>query len=380
VSPARGRFGWSARKSTDIRRRAQGGTGKSAVGPPAPADLAAPLSRPRGADWAAMDTCGVIVNCVAYEDGRRCADELALEQAGEAARGDGAFVWLGVLEPSAEEFAAIAREFDLHELAVEDAVKAHQRPKVELYGETLFVVVKTARYVDSEEVIEIGELMLFVHPRFIVTVRHGEGELSGVRARIEQRPELLRQGSGMALYAILDHVVDGYEVAAQGVDVDIQEVERQVFSEDGDNPVERIYKLEREVLDFYGAVAPLAAAVDEIVRSQFEVVPDELREYFRDVQDHLRRVSGQIAGFRDLLGSALHANLTQVSVRQNEDMRRISAWVAILAVPTMVAGIYGMNFEHMPELRWRFGYPAVLLLILLACLLLHRRFKRAGWL
>jgi magnesium transporter len=322
----------------------------------------------------------MIVKCSAYEEGLRCGDDLALDAAGAAAKGDGAFVWLGVLKPSAEEFESIAREFDLHELAVEDAIKAHQRPKVELYGDTLFVVVKTARYVDSEEVIEVGELMLFVNPRFIITVRHGEGDLSAVRERIERRPDQLRNGPGMALYAILDHVVDGYEVAAQGVDVDIQEVERQVFSDDGTNPAERIYKLEREVLDFHAAVAPLSDAVDEIARGHFAVVPDDLREYFRDVHDHLRRASGRIAGFRELLGSALHANLTQVSVRQNEDMRKISAWVAILAVPTMIAGIYGMNFDDMPELHWRFGYPFVLVLILVICLLLYRRFKRVGWL
>jgi magnesium transporter len=322
----------------------------------------------------------MIVDCAAYEQGCRRDGELRLEEAGETARKDGAFVWLGLLEPTSKEFESIAREFDLHELAVEDAIKAHQRPKVELYGDTLFVVVKTARYVDSEEVIEVGELMLFVNPGFIITVRHGEGELGPVRERIERRPELLKHGPGMALYAILDQVVDGYEVAAQGVEVDIQEVERQVFSEDRSNPVERIYKLEREVLDFHGAVAPLSPAVEEIVRGNFEVVPEELFEYLRDVLDHLRRVNGQIAGFRDLLGSALHANLTQVSVQQNEDMRKISAWVAIIAVPTMVAGIYGMNFKHMPELGWRFGYPAVLLLIALICAVLYRRFKRAGWL
>jgi magnesium transporter len=322
----------------------------------------------------------VIVKCSAYEEGLRCGDDLALEEVGEAAGGDGKFVWLGVLEPSAAEFAEIARRFDLHELAVEDAVNAHQRPKLELYGDTLFVVVKTAHYVDPEEVIEIGELMIFVNPRFIVTVRHGPGELSAVRERIEHRPDQLRHGPGMVLYAILDHVVDGYEVAAQGVDVDIQEVERQVFSDDVDNPAERIYKLEREVLDFNSAVAPLADAVDEIARGHYAVVPDELHEYFRDVHDHLRRAGGRIAAFRELLGSALHANLTQVSVRQNEDMRKISAWVAILAVPTMIAGIYGMNFSDMPELRWRFGYPSVLLLIAVVCLLLYRRFKRSGWL
>jgi magnesium transporter len=322
----------------------------------------------------------MIVNCAVYEKGHRRNGDLRLEQAGKAAQGEDSFVWLGVHEPSAEEFETIAREFDLHELAVEDAINAHQRPKVELYDGTLLVVVKTARYVDSDEVIEVGELLLFVNPRFIVTVRHGEGELSAVRERIESRPDLLRHGVGMVLYSILDHVVDGYEDAAEGIDVDIQQVERQVFSEDGTNPVERIYKLEREVLDFNTAVAPISVAVDEIARGHFEVVPDELHEYFRDVHDHLRRVSGRISDFRDLLGSALHANLTQVSVRQNEDMRKISAWVAIAAVPTMIAGVYGMNFDHMPELHWRYGYFTVIALTAAVCFALYRRFKRVGWL
>jgi magnesium transporter len=322
----------------------------------------------------------MIANCAVYEQGQRRPGKLPLQQAGEAARADDAFVWLGVVEPSEEEFAEIATQFDLHELAVEDAVKAHQRPKVELYGDTLLVVVKTARYVDPEEVIEVGELLLFVNPAFIVTVRHGEGDLSAVRERVDSRPDLLAHGVGMVLYSILDHVVDGYEDAAQGVDVDIQEVEREVFSPERANPAERIYKLEREVLDFQRAVAPLSVEVEQIFRGHYEVVPEPLHEYFRDVHDHLRRVSGQITGFRQLLDSALDANLTQVSVQQNEDMRKISAWVAILAVPTMVAGIYGMNFNHMPELRWEFGYPSVLAFILIACSALFWRFKRIGWL
>ena len=322
----------------------------------------------------------MIVTCAVYEDGRRRDGDLALADAGDAAREKDAFVWLSLREPSRQELESIAREFDLHELAVEDAIKAHQRPKVEVYGDTLFVVVKTAHYVDSEEVIEIGELMLFVNPDFIITVRHGEWEVAGVRERIEKRPDLMRRGPGIGLYAILDHVVDGYEEAADGVDVDIQEVERQVFSDVRINPVERIYKLEREVLDFQTSVAPLEAAVEEILAGEFAAVPTDLREYFRDVHDHLRRVARRIATFRDLLGSALNANLTQASVRQNEDMRKISAWVAIIAVPTAVAGIYGMNFEDMPELEWRFGYPAVLLFILVICIVLYRRFKRAGWL
>jgi magnesium transporter len=323
----------------------------------------------------------VIVDCAVYEEGRRRAGDLPLEQAGQACRRDGAFVWLGVVEPEAEEFDAIAREFDLHELAVEDAVKAHQRPKVEVYGDTLFVVLKTARYVDSEEVVEIGEVLVFVHPSFLVTVRHGETDaLADARHRMERRPDLLQQGPGSALYAIVDSVVDDYEEVADGVDFDIQEVEAEVFSTERGNRAARIFRLEREVLDFQRAVRPLAPAVDRLARGHFEVIPDQLHEYFRDVHDHLLRVTGRIETFRDLLGSALQANLVQVSVRQNEDMRKISAWVAILAVPTSVAGIYGMNFEHMPELTWRFGYPAVLVLIACVCSYLYFRFKRAGWL
>jgi magnesium transporter len=322
----------------------------------------------------------MIVDCAVYEHGRRRAGKLTLDQAGDASHGEGAFVWLGVAEPSAEEFETIAHEFDLHELAVEDAVKAHQRPKVERFGDTLLIVVKTVDHPDSGQGIEVGELLIFVNASFIVTVRHGTGELSSVRERVERRPDLLTNGSGMVLYAILDHVVDGYGDVAETIDAEIQAVEREVFSAERTNPAEQIYKLEREVLDLYRAVAPLLEAVEEIIEGRFEAIPAELYEYFRDVHDHLQRVAGRIAAFRELLDSALQANLTQVSVRQNDDMRTISAWVAIAAVPTMIAGIYGMNFDHMPELHWRYGYFTVLLFIALVCLALHRRFKRVGWL
>jgi magnesium transporter len=321
----------------------------------------------------------VIVDCAAYEGGKRRQGTLSMERAGEAASEDGTFVWLGVVEPSEEEFQAVAAEFGLHELAVEDAVRAHQRPKVESYGDTIHVVVKTARYVDPEEVIELGEISVFAAPDFVITVRHGEDDLVPVRSRLEQRPDLLEKGPGAILYAILDHVVDRYIDAAQGFDDDVREVELQVFGE-GQNPTERIYKLEREVLEFQAATAPLAEALEELCRKDFAVIPEALHEYFRDVEDHLRRVSTRIENFRELLDSALEANLTQVSMRQNEDMRKISAWVAIAVVPTMIAGIYGMNFRHMPELEWTFGYPAVLTLIVTVCLYLYWRFKRSGWL
>ena len=293
----------------------------------------------------------------------------------------GAFVWLGVVEPTAEEFESIAREFGLHELAVEDAVKAHQRPKVELYGETLFVVVKTARYVDSEEVIEIGELMLFVNPGFIVTVRHGEGELSrGPGRGSSGAPTCSRTARAWSSTRSSTTSSTATKPRPRGSTSTSRRSSARSSPRTATTRPSGSTSWSARCSTSRRRWRRSPRSVDEIARGHFEVVPDDLREYFRDVHDHLRRVAGRIAGFRELLGSALHANLTQVSVRQNEDMRKISAWVAILAVPTMIAGIYGMNFEHMPELEWRFGYPAVLFVIALACLLLYRRFKRAGWL
>jgi magnesium transporter len=321
----------------------------------------------------------MIVDCAAYEGGRRREGELSMERAGEAAGEEGTFVWVGVAEPSEAEFQAIGAEFGLHELAVEDAVRAHQRPKVEEYDDVVHVVLKTARYVDPKEMIEVGEVSVFVAPDFVITVRHGNADLTPVRQRLEGRPDLLEKGPGAVLYAIADHLVDRYIEAAQGFDEDVREVELQVFGE-GQNPTERIYKLEREVLEFQAATVPLGEELEELCRHDYAVVPEPLHEYFRDVEDHLRRVTIRIEGFRQLLDSALEANLTQVSMRQNEDMRKISAWVAIAAVPTMVAGIYGMNFDHMPELEWRYGYPLVLGTVLAVCLYLYWRFKRSGWL
>jgi magnesium transporter len=215
----------------------------------------------------------------------------------------------------------------------------------------------------------------------VISVRHGLASgLHDVRLRMEQRPDLLRCGPGAVLYSIVDRIVDDYEPVVDGVENDIHEVEAQVFSDDRANPAQRIYKLEREVLQFSRAVLPLAAPLDRLARGHFDVIHEELHSYFRDVHDHVLRVAGRVEGFHKLLGSALQANLTQVTVRQNEDVRRISAFVAILAIPTMVAGIYGMNFKHMPELSWTYGYPAVILVIVVLCVWLYVRFKRAGWL
>ena len=323
----------------------------------------------------------MIVDCAVYGNGRRLDRPQEVTGLRAEAADAGGFAWVGLVEPTAEEFDAVRREFDLHGLAVEDAVKAHQRPKVEIYEDTLFVVVKTIRYLGTDELIETGEVLVFVGPEFLITVRHGEaGGLGDVREELERQPELLALGPGAALHAIVDRIVDAYEPAAAALREDIEEVEADVFSPHRSNPVERIYKLRREALEFGRAAAPLRVALQHMTFKELPNIGPELIPYFRDVADHAARISDQIDGFGALLNSVLQANLTQVSVRQNEDMRKISAWVAIIAVPTAVAGIYGMNFEYMPELEWHYGYPAVLLLILVACTYLYVRFRRSGWL
>jgi magnesium Mg(2+) and cobalt Co(2+) transport protein (corA) len=324
----------------------------------------------------------VIIDCALYQDGQRTGGRLSLDEVSAACHRKDAFVWIGLYEPTEEEFETVRCEFDLHELAVEDAINAHQRPKLEVYDGTLFLVLKTARYDEPSESVELGEILIFVGDGFIVHVRHGAASaLSGVRARIESRPDLLCAGPSAVLHAIVDKVVDDYEPVMEGLENDIREVELAVFSEgDEENPVERIYFLKREVLEIHRAVVPLAGPLDVLAHGRAPCIHADIKEYFRDVHDHLLRVVEQDATFRDLLTSVLEANLTRVSVRQNEDMRKISAWVAIAAVPTMVAGIYGMNFEHMPELRSTLGYPLVVTVMVVACLAMYRAFRRSGWL
>jgi magnesium transporter len=299
----------------------------------------------------------------------------------QACRQAGAFTWIGLFEPPEEEFESIRREFDLHELAVEDAIHAHERPKLEVYEDMVFIVLKTARYVDPKEVIKLGEILIFLGHDYIITVRHGEAsELKDVRRTLEEQPELLRHGPGAVLHAVVDRVVDDYAPAITGLGQDIDEVEDEVFSGNRSNPAERIYKLKREVLQFSHAVGPLVEPVDRLARGKYEVIHPEVRTYFRDVNDHLLRAHDQLEGYRDLLTSILEANLAQVTVRQNQDVRKISAIVAILAVPTMIAGIYGMNFENMPELDWELGYPLVLAVMASICFTLYRYFRKIGWL
>jgi magnesium transporter len=322
-----------------------------------------------------------IVDLAVYRDGKR-QDDVSFDSAFEACRAPGALVWIGLHEPTPEEFDAVAREFELHELAVEDAMKGHQRPKLEVYGEDqLFVVLKTTRYFEPDT-LEFGEILIFVGEQYVVTVRHGEATpLHDVRLALETRPEMLRCGPAAVVHAIVDKVVDDYTPVLTNLDVDITELEAQAF---GDDPAtgltERIYRLKRQVISLHRAMAPLSEPLSRLADGRYPHASEELRPYFRDVYDHLLRGGQTADAYRELLTSILEANLTQVSVRQNEQMRQISAWAAIIAVPTLIAGVYGMNFRHMPELHWRFGYPAAVVAMLLIAAGLYGYFRHIDWL
>ena len=323
----------------------------------------------------------MIVDSALYVDGVRRPGRFDTTE-WTSAHGATAFSWTGLFEPTKDEFEQIRHHIELHDLVVEDALNAHQRPKLERYGDDLFLVLKTAKYLDQEEAVAFGEIQVFVTPHAVLHVRHNAPSgLVGVRQSLESHPELVRCGPGSVLHAIVDHVVDDYEPVIDGLEHDIREVEREVFNRHhGDNPVERIYGLMRTVLLLQDALSPLLGPLDALSTRRFEVVTDDLRQYFRDAHDHLATVVQRVGTMHDLLTNILAANLTSVSVRQNEDMRKISAWVAIAAVPTMLAGIYGMNFEHMPELGWQWGYPLALAMMFGVCFTLYRKFKSAGWL
>jgi magnesium transporter len=325
----------------------------------------------------------MIVDCAVYTKGKRRPGELQIEDALESCRdSDDTFVWIGLHEPTPEEFEAVTVEFELHPLAVEDAIKAHQRSKLERYGDCLFLVFKTARYDDVAEAIEFSEIQLFAGERFVITVRHGEASaLSPVRHLLEEEPERMAVGPVAVVHAILDRVVDDYRPVLDGLDHDILEIEGEVFAPGRANPAERIYKLRRHVLDLYRNVEPLIEPLERLQTGShpFDTGGLDLGPYFRDVSDHLHRGVARIDIQRDLLSEMLAVNLTQVSVQQNEDMRRISGWVAIVAVPTLLAGLWGMNFEQMPELDEWWGYPAALSLMAIIALLLFRYLRNRRW-
>ena len=336
----------------------------------------------------------MIVDNAIYVGGRRTAEPSSLQETYEACRERHGLAWIGIYEPTEEEFASVAEEFGLHPLAVEDAIKAHQRPKIERYGETLFTVLKSARYLDESESVEFGEIHVFVGADFVVTVRHGEAStLDRVRRRLESMPELLCRGPEAILYAIMDRLVDDYAPVVVGLEHDIDEIETEVFG--GKAGVsKRIYELSREVIEFQRATTPLVGILSSLSAEGAYQVDSEVRRYLRDVHDHALRVTEQVVGFREILQNILSVNLTlvglsqneevnkltQVSIEQNEEVKRISAWAAILFAPTLVGTIYGMNFNHMPELHWLLGYPFALLLMLVTSVSLYAVFKRRGWL
>ncbi|WP_205544015.1 magnesium/cobalt transporter CorA [Rubrobacter indicoceani] len=338
----------------------------------------------------------MLTNNAVYVEGRKSAEPDSLRSTYEIIRRNHAGVaWIGLYKPTDREFASVAEEFGLHELAVEDAIKAHQRPKLERYGDTLFVVLRPARYVDAEEDVKFSEIHIFVGENFVVTVRHGESpDTADLKQRLEERPDLLVHGPEAILYALLDQVVDRYRPVVEGLENDIDEIEAEVFS-GNPNASRRIYELSREVIEFQRATKPLVGMLDGLTAG-FEKygIDQELQRYLRDVQDHVLQVVEQVEGFRQILQNILSVNLTlvsvqqneevkgltEVSIKQNDEVKKISAWAAILFAPTAIAGVYGMNFDDMPELHWSLGYPFALGLMFLVCMTLFFIFKNRGWL
>jgi magnesium transporter len=329
-----------------------------------------------------------IIDNAVYVDGVRHAEPKNLEQTFETLAHHGGMAWIGLYRPTAEEMAAVAAEFGLHALAVEDAISAHQRPKMERYEDNLFTVLRPARYLDDSETVEFGELHIFTGRNFVVTVRHAEmAGVARVRKRLEARPDLLRHGPEAVLYALLDRVVDDYAPVVSGLENDIDEIEDQLFS--GDSTVSRrIYELAREVIQFQRAIHPLPDMMHQLKRGFAKYgVETELQHSLRDVEDHVERVISRADSFRDLLQNALTLDGTltanrqnEASAEQNEQVKKISSWAAILFAPSFVAAIYGMNFDHMPELHWDYGYPMAIVLMLAIGAAMYAIFKRKGWL
>jgi magnesium transporter len=328
-----------------------------------------------------------VVDWALYDGGVRQPPQ-DFEAACHAAKADDeAFLWVGLHEPSAEQLEQLGTLFGLHRLALEDAANSRQRPKIERYDDMLFLATRTLAYVESDEreeggdVVETGSVMVFLAEHAVITVRHGRhASMTGLRRRLESEPELLKLGPSSVLHAVADKVVDDYLAVVDAVNEDIEEIETNVFSPHETTDIERIYQLKRDLIEMKRTVGPLAGPLRELSERPRRLVHPEIREYFRDVEDHLSRVHDQVTSFDELLSSILQAGLARLSISENEDMRKISAWVAIAAVPTMIAGIEGMNFAHMPELSTTWGYPAILGTMVTVCAVLYRGFKRNGWL
>ncbi|MBI3028188.1 MAG: magnesium/cobalt transporter CorA [Candidatus Rokubacteria bacterium] len=322
-----------------------------------------------------------IVNCAAYAGGRRITD-VKIEEISEVLKQPDRFVWIGLHEPDADLLKQVQAEFGLHDLAVEDALRAHQRPKLEQYGDSLFIVLRTARLNPERRGIDLGETHLFVGARYLVSVRHGASlSYADVRARCEATPQLLAKGPGFALYALMDFIVDQYFPIVDALEGELEALEETIFGETLSRATtSRIYELKRDLLEVKRAVSPLVDICNRLMRFDIPLIPDDTRLYFRDVYDHAIRINEMVDVLRELLTTALEANLSLIAVSQNEAMKKLAAWAAIIAVPTMVAGVYGMNFRHMPELDWLYGYPAAMAATLGICGALYFGFRRSGWL
>jgi len=321
----------------------------------------------------------MLINCVAYLDGRRIADP-TIDQISDYLQQPGCFVWVALRDATDEELAQMQVEFGLHELAVEDARKGHQRPKLEEYGDTLFMVMQLLE-VDRGE-LRIGEVDVFVGRNFVLSVRNRSSQsFLGVRERCEREPHQLRHGAGFVFYALMDAVVDRYFPLLDGIETDLDDIELQIFEHDAARRnIERLYGLKRRATVLRHAVAPLLEAASKLHGGRVPEVCATTQEYFRDVHDHLARINGAIDGIRDTIGTAIQVNLSLVTIEESETTKRLAAWAAIFAVSTALAGIWGMNFEHMPELKWAYGYPLALGLIASAAGVLYWRFRKAGWL
>ncbi len=324
---------------------------------------------------------GGVVNCVAYERGARVGD-IELGEIQAVLQRPDTFIWIGLVDPEEWLLRAVQQQFGLHDLAVEDALRGHQRPKLERYDESLFVVLRTVQLSGEPRRVDFGETHLFVGRNYVLTVRHGS-QLAhvGVRARCEAVPKLLTQGPAFVLYALMDFVVDQYFPIVETLEDELELLETEIFGQGfGRHTTQRIYHLKRDVLAVKRTVSPLSDICNRLMRFDIDLVHEDTRPYFRDVYDHVVRINEMLDNLSQMVSTALEANLSLVSMAQSDGTKRLAAWAAIIAVPTMLAGLYGMNFKHMPELEWRYGYPASVGLMVTACLGLYYGFKRSRWL
>jgi magnesium transporter len=321
----------------------------------------------------------MVMKCVAYQNGVTIGD-VTLETISEVLQQDHSFLWLGLREADCDLLQRIQHKFELHDLAIEDACAAHQRPKIERYGDSLFIVLHTAQFVENK--IELGETHFFLGARFLITVRHGASQShSKIRERCEAVPKQLAKGSGFALYSIMDFIVDNYIPVIDGLQSRFEVLELAIFQyQPSRQTMEELYELKRELLLLEGAITPVIDICNELMRFHNRLVPKEVRVYFRDIADHVKRIDRSIHAMREMLVAAMQVHLTFETVRQNEVVKRLAGWGAILAIPTMVFSWYGMNFKYMPELEWKFSYPVVISVIVLNCVMLYLRLKRKGWL